>query len=107
MNAGRVPAAAPIAARPAPASRPRRPRHPNRAMSRAQIAPVYAGLTGSDLSVADVLEHLQLAAASGKMGLDEVALALRGNGMTTEAVSYTHLRVTTRSRELRLRQGSP
>ena len=87
MNAGRVPAAAPIAARPAPASRPSRPRHTNRAMSRAQIASVYAGLTGSDLSVADVLEHLQLAAASGKMGLDEVALALRGNGMTTEVAA--------------------
>ena len=55
MNAGRVPAAAPIAARPAPASRPSRPRHTNRAMSRAQIASVYAGLTGADLSVADVL----------------------------------------------------
>lgn len=82
INAARVAAAAPIAARPAPAQRPNRPRHTNRALSRAQLSSVYAGLLGADVSVADVLEHLQLAAGSGKLGMDEVAIALRGVGLT-------------------------
>lgn len=73
--------APPMASRPDPASRPRRPRHTNRAMSRAQLASVFSGLLGADLSVADVLEHLQIAAGGGKLGLDEVAVALRGNGL--------------------------
>lgn len=81
INAARVAAAAPIAARPAPAQRPSRPRHTNRALSRAQLSSVYAGLLGADVSVADVLEHLQLAAGSGKLGMDEVAIALRGVGL--------------------------
>ena len=82
INAARVAAAAPIAARPAPAQRPNRPRHTNRALSRAQLSSVYAGLLGADISVADVLEHLQLAAGSGKLGLEEMAVALRGVGLT-------------------------
>lgn len=83
INASRVAAAAPIAARPAPAARPSRPRHTNRALSRAQLSSVYASLLGSEIAVADILEHLQIAAGAGKLGLDEMALALRGNGMTT------------------------
>ena len=87
INAARVAAAAPIAARPAPAQRPNRPRHTNRALSRAQLSSVYAGLLGADISVADVLEHLQLAAGSGKLGMDEVAIALRGVGLTAAVES--------------------
>ena len=82
MNASRVAAAAPIAARPAPAARPSRPHHTNRALSRAQLSSVYASLLGSEIAVADILEHLQIAAGAGKLGLDEMALALRGKGMT-------------------------
>lgn len=82
INAARVAAAAPIAARPAPSQRPSRPRHTNRALSRAQLSSVYAGLLGADVSVADVLEHLQLAAGAGQLGLEEVAVALRGVGLT-------------------------
>lgn len=81
MNAGRVAAAGPIAARPAPAARPLRPRHTNRAVSRAQLASVYAGLVGADIAVADLLEHIQIAAGAGQLGLEEVAQALRGTGM--------------------------
>ena len=82
MNASRVAVAVPIAVRLAPAAPPSRPRHTNRALSRAQISSVYASLVGSEIAVADILEHLQLAAGAGKLGLDEMALALRGNGMT-------------------------
>ena len=81
MNAGRVAAAGPIAARPAPAARASRPRHTNRAVSRAQLASVYAGLVGADIAVADLLEHIQIAAGAGQLGLEEVAQALRGTGL--------------------------
>lgn len=82
MNAARVAAAETIAARPAPIAQAPRPRHTNRTQSRAQVATVYASLLGCDLSVADVLEQLQLAASSGKVGLEEVAKALGANGLT-------------------------
>ena len=69
--------------RPAPAERPVKARHTNRALARAQLASVYAGLVGQDIAVADILENLQLAAASGTLGLPEVASALKACGLTT------------------------
>ena len=82
MNASRVASAAPIAARLAPAAPPSRPRHTDRALSRAQLSSVYASLLGAEIAVADILEPLQVAAGAGNLGLEEMALALRGNGMT-------------------------
>jgi ATP-binding cassette subfamily C protein LapB len=89
INAGRVAAAGPISARPAPAARAARPRHTNRALSRAQLASVYAGLIGAEVAVADLLEHLQLAAGAGSLGIAEVAVALKGCGLmaVTEKVA--------------------
>ena len=72
MNASRVAAAsAPESLRPAPAARTPRPRHANRAMNRAQLASVYAGLLGTEITAADLLDHIQIAAGSsgGKLGL--------------------------------------
>lgn len=69
--------------RPAPAERPVKPRHTNRALARAQLASVYAGLVGQDIAVADILENLQLAAASGTLGLGELSSALKSCGLTT------------------------
>jgi ATP-binding cassette subfamily C protein LapB len=51
-------------------------------MTRAQLASVYAGLLGAEVSAADLLEHIQIAAGSGKLGLDEIAASLRGVGLT-------------------------
>ncbi len=53
-------------------------------MTRAQLASVYAGLLGSEISAADLLEHIQIAAGSGALGLDEIAAALRGVGLTAK-----------------------
>ena len=68
--------------RPAPADRPAKPRHTNRALARAQLASVYAGLVGQDIAVADILENLQLAAGSGALGLAELAAALKTLGLS-------------------------
>lgn len=72
-----------LAARPGPAQRPHQPRHTNRAMARAQLAAVFAGIVGRDIAVADLLENLQLAAGTGRLGLDEVSAALTTSGLTT------------------------
>jgi ATP-binding cassette subfamily C protein LapB len=69
--------------RPAPSERPVKPRHTNRALARAQLASVYAGLVGQDIAVADILENLQLAAASGSLGLAELSSALKSCGLST------------------------
>lgn len=54
-------------------------------MSRAQLASVYAGLLGAELAAADLMEHIQIAAgSSGKLGLPEVCIALRGCGLTAQ-----------------------
>lgn len=84
MNADRssIPVAA--SARPTPSQRPHRPRHTSRAMTRAQLASVYAGLLGSEISAADLLEHIQIAAGSGALGLEEIATALRSVGLTAK-----------------------
>ncbi len=82
MNASRVAQASPATARPAPAARKSRPRQTNRAMARAQLASVYASLLGAEIAAADLLEHIQIAAGSGKLGLTEVCAALRATGLT-------------------------
>ncbi|MFN3825010.1 MAG: ATP-binding cassette domain-containing protein [Pseudorhodobacter sp.] len=82
MNAGRGPAPVARPLRPAPAERPHRARHTNRAMARAELASVYAGVLGADIAAADLLDHLQLAAGAGKLGLAEMAVALHGGGLT-------------------------
>ncbi len=75
MNSGR-------ALRPAVAGRAAQPRHSNRAQARAQLASVYAGLIGNEISVPDLLENIQIAAGDGELGIEEVAKALRAMGMT-------------------------
>ncbi|WP_435260107.1 ATP-binding cassette domain-containing protein [Thioclava sp. FR2] len=89
MNASRVAQASPASARPAPAARKSRPRHTNRAMNRAQLACVYAGVLGVELSVGDLLEHIQIAAGAGKLGLDEIAFALNGMALTAQVGKLT------------------
>ncbi len=90
MNASRVAAAASGGGlRPAPAARVSRPRHTNRAMNRAQLASVYAGLLGAEIPAADLLEHIQLAAGAsgGQLGLAEMAAALKATGLTVRIVA--------------------
>lgn len=72
--------AKPESAAAAPA--PRRARHRNRTLARAEIASTYAGLLGATIPPADLLDHLQLAAGQGKLGLPEIAMALRACGLT-------------------------
>lgn len=86
MNSPRAPSAPP---RPAPAPRVAAPRDDTRAANRAQLAAVYAGLLGAGLSAADLLEQIRLAsaAADGRLGLDEIAAALKAGGMTTRLLT--------------------
>lgn len=84
LNADRSNASVAGQPRPTPSQRPHRPRHTNRAMTRAQLASVYAGLLGAEISAADLLEHIQIAAGSGKLGLDEIAASLRGVGLSAK-----------------------
>ncbi|GAB1361569.1 hypothetical protein MASR1M32_08050 [Rhodobacter sp.] len=93
MNAARVSAATAGPARPAPAVRVAPPRHSNRAINRARLASTYAGILGNEISVADLLEHLQLAAdaAGGQIGLAEVSAALKASGMTVRTVKAPEL----------------
>lgn len=93
MNAARVSAATAGPPRPAPATRAAPPRHSNRAINRARLASTYAGILGNEISVADLLEHLQLAAdaAGGQIGLAEVSAALKAAGMTVRTVKAPEL----------------
>ncbi|MBL4915718.1 ATP-binding cassette domain-containing protein [Szabonella alba] len=84
MNAGRGPTPAARSLRPAPSGPARDPGHTSRAMARAELASVYAGLLGADLSAVDLLEQIQLAAGAGRPGLGEMAQALRGGGLTAK-----------------------
>lgn len=81
MNAGKGASATLASARPAPSARKSRPRHTNRAMHRAQLASVYAAILGAEVAAADLLEHIQIAAGAGKLGLGEICTALRGCGL--------------------------
>uniref|UniRef100_UPI00321F8840 ATP-binding cassette domain-containing protein n=1 Tax=Tabrizicola sp. SY72 TaxID=2741673 RepID=UPI00321F8840 len=83
MNAARVPAAAPLAARPAPAAPATPPRHTGRAQTRAHLASVYAGILGSEIAAADLIEQLHLAAGpEGAPGLAEMSAALTACGLS-------------------------
>lgn len=82
INASLVPSAAPIAARSAVATVPARARHSSRVQSRAQVAVVFAGLTGADIAVGDVLEQLQINGQSDDLRLDDICAALCAMGMT-------------------------
>ena len=96
INAANRSAGAPSSLRPAPADRPSKPRAPNRALARAQLASVYAGLVGQDIAVADILENLQMVAGTGQLGLAELSDALRACGLnngveTAPRLSPKHL----------------
>lgn len=82
--------------RPASADQIVKPRHTSRALARAQLASVYAGLIGQNIAVPDILEHLHLASDTGTIGLAEVADALKVCGLSvalerTPAVQAKHL----------------
>ncbi len=95
INAASRAAGAQTPLRPAPADRPGKPhapnRAPNRALARAQLASVYAGLVGQDIAVADILENLQMVAGTGHLGLAELSTALRGCGLTTGVENLARL----------------
>jgi ATP-binding cassette, subfamily C, bacterial LapB len=80
MNTGR---SGPLAARPAPSAPAPAPRDTTRVLARAQLVSVYTGLIGNEISVPDLFEHIQLAASSGTLGIDEIAKALRASGVTS------------------------
>ena len=80
INAAQVASQNPMVPRPQPAAAA--PRHSPRAEARAQLASVYAGLIGEDLSAADVLEDLQSAAEDAALGLEDLALCLQKAGLS-------------------------
>ncbi len=53
-----------------------------RAQHRAQLASVYIGLLGRELSASDLVEHLQHVSKDGDFGLADLCLALRAVGLT-------------------------
>ncbi len=57
-------------------------------MNRAQLASVFAGLLGAELAAADLLEHIQLSAGAsgGKLGLGEMAAALKAMGLVVRVL---------------------
>ncbi|NEY91165.1 ATP-binding cassette domain-containing protein [Tabrizicola oligotrophica] len=70
---------------------PAKPRHASRALARAQLASVFAGVTGQDIAVADILETLQTAATPDRPGLTELSAALRSCGLTTSVETAPRL----------------
>ncbi|MES2845855.1 MAG: ATP-binding cassette domain-containing protein [Pseudomonadota bacterium] len=75
VHAGRLSTAQPATpAAVAPAARP------NRALGRAQLARVYAGLLGTDIAIPDLLETLRIAGIVLPT-LDDLATALRDAGL--------------------------
>ena len=79
------------ALRPAAPDRPSTPRHSNRALARAQLASVYAGLIGHDLAVADLVESLQPDPTTGALGLAELSAALGACGLAATLERITTL----------------
>ncbi|MDR7124291.1 ATP-binding cassette subfamily C protein LapB [Pseudorhodobacter sp. 4114] len=84
MNAGRVASASPAASRPAPPVLPARAEHASRAMHRARLASVYAGILGAEVAAADLLEQIRIAAGAEMPGLDEICTGLRHCGLTAQ-----------------------
>jgi ATP-binding cassette, subfamily C, bacterial LapB len=83
LNADRSNTPAPQPQAPVPQPPHARP-HNSRAKTRAQLASVYAGLLGAEIATADVLEHIQQAAESDSVGLDDLAEALHSFGLTAK-----------------------
>ena len=79
------------ALRPTVPDRPSTPRHSNRALARAQLASVYAGLIGHDLAVADLVESLQPDPTTGALGLADLSAALGACGLTGTLERITSL----------------
>lgn len=79
------------ALRPTAPDRPSTPRHSNRALARAQLASVYAGLIGHDLAVADLVESLQPDPTTGALGLAELSAALGACGLAATLERITTL----------------
>jgi ATP-binding cassette subfamily C protein LapB len=77
--------------RPAAPDRPSTPRHSNRALARAQLASVYAGLIGHDLAVADLVESLQPDPTTGALGLADLSAALGACGLAATLERITTL----------------
>ena len=68
------------------------PRHSEKGMNRAQMASVYAAILGSDISVNDLLEQIEVTASDrGKMDLAEVANALCIMGLPATAEKHPTL----------------
>ena len=89
INAGLVPSAAPIAARPTLAPQPVPARAASRAHSRAQVTAVYAGLLGHDIAVSDILERVQITSGMADAGLPDLCTALRIMGLTARLDQVT------------------
>lgn len=79
------------ALRPAAADQSAKPRFSNRALARAQLVSVYAGLIGQDLAVADLLEALHPAQAAGRLGLPDLSEALRACGLNAKLEQVAEL----------------
>lgn len=79
------------ALRPTAPDRPSTPRHSNRALARAQLASVYAGLIGHDPAVADLVESLQPDPTTGALGLAELSAALGACGLAATLERITTL----------------
>ena len=69
-----------VAATPS-APAPQGPAPISRAMARAQLASVYAGLLGAEVPATDLLDHLQIA-NSGRLGLEDIGAALQASGLS-------------------------
>jgi ATP-binding cassette, subfamily C, bacterial LapB len=64
-----------------PADTSPRDRQPiSRAMARAQLASVYAGLLGAEVPATDLLDHLKIA-GTARLGLEEIGAALSASGL--------------------------
>ncbi len=89
LNTTKNSGAAPITLRPAqPQASSPSPASASRLQTRAKIAAVYASFTGEKISASDIVESLQLAHGSGKsgsikLGLDEIAAALKDQKLNT------------------------
>ncbi|MFT4149906.1 MAG: ATP-binding cassette domain-containing protein [Paracoccaceae bacterium] len=68
------------------------PRHSPRAISRAQIGAVYAGLLGAQISASDLLEQVQVAAGGAEVTLDHLATALGPAGLAARVETVRHPR---------------
>lgn len=85
VNAGQIASANAHGLRVSAVATPAVPRHDERAMKRAHLVSVYAGLLGAQIAVADLLEQFHRAGGPDHAppGLTEISLALRSAGLHT------------------------